>query len=736
MRQPSTAAASSSQVPSSAPVLEFRCMFSHDVHKKQKKWHDGTAKYHTFNKKVMVYDESKNLVGGLHYRQPEEFGEGLEIKLDRPVLVQVEDQLGESTTDLTPLINRPGNNNSPRSNTQPVRPVVSRLPGPNSQVKPKSIKELLAGSQGYIGRSRFSTQSPFEQRHALNEIQINARPSESQDPPAKRQKLATKEASAAQYPSQIPTAQAPIPKHPRPPINSSFQDEPKVMREVMNISSDDEPVMVRNEARVAETKPKSPKRSKPSKEKSRTTEVSRDKAPSLSAVRSSQHSAAQPLSALTNSNARPSSAPSATKSSSFQASDLGPRSSLKFASQRSRPKLMYKALLLGTPAFSEGSSGEASQNCGSAAKDRSKPPARRAQNNLLETDEFFALSQLRRVPTPRSHEKSPEKSPESAVERLQRIPAGDENENENAQEIAPVVHSPLFLSQPDPQPTPSHNCNRDDDDNPDFFLDDIQNIPDSSPSGSVHEDEQEEPMEDRIEQEDDIRADSARSPTPVPTVMAKLARAHEPTPVSSRINKPLSAQALSSPIESLSIPMQHSERNFRRVFSESTATLHARDSQSDEDSSDDEAFFEIGQHGNNKSRTVELATKAINSGSLGPRNIDEQARILQTRVQGDNSLNRSDAAGIAPNEAETELQLETPTVETGPWTTKESFLLFDWWPRNKQKPDYGQGTNPVSGSVSAGIINDEYEDVSTSIASRGMSKKYGTFGSARFVSQR
>ena len=49
-------------------------MFSHDLRKKQKKWHDGSLRFHTFNKRVMVYDDTKNFVGDLHYRDEEDFG--------------------------------------------------------------------------------------------------------------------------------------------------------------------------------------------------------------------------------------------------------------------------------------------------------------------------------------------------------------------------------------------------------------------------------------------------------------------------------------------------------------------------------------------------------------------------------------------------------------------------------------------------------------------------------------
>ncbi|SPQ19794.1 3a64c354-4cae-449d-8ad4-99325f8fd276 [Thermothielavioides terrestris] len=67
----------------SAPVLEFVCLFTHDLRRKQKRWEDGRLKYHTFNKRVMVYDERGNFVGDMHWQRESEFGEGEEFQLER-----------------------------------------------------------------------------------------------------------------------------------------------------------------------------------------------------------------------------------------------------------------------------------------------------------------------------------------------------------------------------------------------------------------------------------------------------------------------------------------------------------------------------------------------------------------------------------------------------------------------------------------------------------------------------
>src|SRR5436190_18352456 len=102
--------------PNTAPVYEFQCLYSHDLRKKKKLWHDGSLRYHTFNKRVMLYDESKNYIGDSHWRDAEELQEGTQLKLDKGVLVDVGDRIGETQTDLALLLEkrRPVNGSSPQ----------------------------------------------------------------------------------------------------------------------------------------------------------------------------------------------------------------------------------------------------------------------------------------------------------------------------------------------------------------------------------------------------------------------------------------------------------------------------------------------------------------------------------------------------------------------------------------------------------------------------------------------
>ena len=48
-----------------ALILKFNCLFTHDMTRKQKRWHDGTLCFHTFNKRIMVSGLSTTLIFGM-----------------------------------------------------------------------------------------------------------------------------------------------------------------------------------------------------------------------------------------------------------------------------------------------------------------------------------------------------------------------------------------------------------------------------------------------------------------------------------------------------------------------------------------------------------------------------------------------------------------------------------------------------------------------------------------------
>ncbi|KAF2107126.1 hypothetical protein BDV96DRAFT_653975 [Lophiotrema nucula] len=164
-----------SAVPASqntAPVAEFRCLFTHDVRRKQKRWQDGFLKFHTFNNRVMVYDTSRNFLGDTYWKESNELQEGDELALDKGVMVEVAEPMGVSQTDLTPLFEK--KRDSPRGKTPVAAHSSSRLPPRpsvplsniirnGSQLKHKSLNTLLGTPKGPIGKA-VPIKSPYETR--------------------------------------------------------------------------------------------------------------------------------------------------------------------------------------------------------------------------------------------------------------------------------------------------------------------------------------------------------------------------------------------------------------------------------------------------------------------------------------------------------------------------------------------------------------------------------------------
>lgn len=185
-----------------APVLEFNCLYTHDIRRKQKRWQDGFLRFHTFNKRVMVYDVPRNFIGDMHWKQDTAFEEGEEFTLERDaVLVQVAESVGRTETDLTELKQSAkksrreggGQRSSPppmsvatpsRSMGPPtVRPGAASATGGNTQLKHRSLNALLGTPKGRIGKAAVPTKSPFEMRQAEeNEGWESGRPSKRSKP--------------------------------------------------------------------------------------------------------------------------------------------------------------------------------------------------------------------------------------------------------------------------------------------------------------------------------------------------------------------------------------------------------------------------------------------------------------------------------------------------------------------------------------------------------------------------
>ena len=177
-----------------APILEFRCLYTHDLRQKKKRWQDGFLRFHTFNKRVMVYDIERNFIGDSHWREDGAVQDGDELKLDKGVLIQVGEETGRTEQDLRELLEkiRPAQDTSPRNIVRPTcdsqGTARSNFPA-LSQLRPKSLNALLGTPKGAYGRAILPTESPYDDRKKENRRVPEA------GRPLKRQRLEAEGAS-------------------------------------------------------------------------------------------------------------------------------------------------------------------------------------------------------------------------------------------------------------------------------------------------------------------------------------------------------------------------------------------------------------------------------------------------------------------------------------------------------------------------------------------------------------
>uniref|UniRef100_L2FKM4 5'-3' DNA helicase ZGRF1-like N-terminal domain-containing protein n=1 Tax=Colletotrichum fructicola (strain Nara gc5) TaxID=1213859 RepID=L2FKM4_COLFN len=178
-----------SGLPASAPVHEFICLFTHDLKRKQKRWQDGRLKFHTFNKRIMVYDERGNFIGDMHWNEDFAFGEGEEFNLERgAVIVQVAECIGTKDQDLTDLLDKRARDRQQQQQQQRRRRRRQQQhqaqQQPHPHFKQRHLADVFNTPRGPQGRAAIPTTSPYEDR-----IAAQAPSSQDEDArPAKRRK--------------------------------------------------------------------------------------------------------------------------------------------------------------------------------------------------------------------------------------------------------------------------------------------------------------------------------------------------------------------------------------------------------------------------------------------------------------------------------------------------------------------------------------------------------------------
>ncbi|RYP70467.1 hypothetical protein DL769_004956 [Monosporascus sp. CRB-8-3] len=230
---------------SSALVLEFVCLFTHDLRRKQKRWQDGRLKYHTFNKRVMVYDERGNFVGDTHWREDFEFGDGEELELERGgSIVQVAECTGSRDQDLSELIDKRAQEKIQRQSAAlarrhptlelatPQSPLAAAAAAsPHFQLRHRPLHHLVGTPTGHHGRAHIPPESPYEQRQQ----QLEASPQDDTNRPAKRRKREVSPPSKSGYAQSLfgatltlsgrPMSSAPVRHKPAKPV-SAHQGDP------------------------------------------------------------------------------------------------------------------------------------------------------------------------------------------------------------------------------------------------------------------------------------------------------------------------------------------------------------------------------------------------------------------------------------------------------------------------------------------------------------------------------
>ncbi|KAF5607088.1 hypothetical protein FPANT_1036 [Fusarium pseudoanthophilum] len=194
----------SGSIPTTALVVDFICLFTHDLKRKQKRWQDGVLKYHTFNKRVMVYDDRNHFIGDAHWQEGGDLEPGDEFELDRgAAIVQVSDCTGQREQDLTELLDKRAREVEKRRTNAGTNTGTTRTPGstaavtqtprndqnaPHFQLRHRPLNDLVGGVSR-IGRAVISPHSPFEQRKmAESPGQQQDSPSEDARPSKRRRR--------------------------------------------------------------------------------------------------------------------------------------------------------------------------------------------------------------------------------------------------------------------------------------------------------------------------------------------------------------------------------------------------------------------------------------------------------------------------------------------------------------------------------------------------------------------
>ena len=180
------------QTQNTAPVHEHNCLYTYDIRRKNaKRWQDGLLRFHTFNKRLMLYDVPRNFIGDTHWQDDGEIGDGDEVVLEKAgVLVQVCERLATNQVDLSTLWEHrkekeKSTSRQPQSNAETIS-MRRRLQ--QGVLVPRDPNAAPRISRPVASRAVLPTKSPFEERqNRLNLAAIQRKQvADAEEPPSKR----------------------------------------------------------------------------------------------------------------------------------------------------------------------------------------------------------------------------------------------------------------------------------------------------------------------------------------------------------------------------------------------------------------------------------------------------------------------------------------------------------------------------------------------------------------------
>ncbi|GES65946.1 hypothetical protein ATEIFO6365_0012033800 [Aspergillus terreus] len=154
-----------------APVIKFRCLYTYDLRRKAKRWQDGYLRFHTFNKRVMVYDATGNFIGDHHWRQDEPLQDGDELELDRGVLIQVCEPMEKTETDISAIYSHKKSQTSPFQAGDQSTPSIR----PSTPVRSSILSQPTRSLNDLLGIKKTAPAgklvSPYEERYGAKPSQ-------------------------------------------------------------------------------------------------------------------------------------------------------------------------------------------------------------------------------------------------------------------------------------------------------------------------------------------------------------------------------------------------------------------------------------------------------------------------------------------------------------------------------------------------------------------------------------